>query len=128
MHDAIRDQVGLPRDSMIRELFGVEAAHIRWHSHDGPDVVPNGLALCLFHHRALDRGVIGLEAAVGEYRLLVSNELSGQSSAFAELLESRGKPLRPPQEKALQPAGEHVAWHRREVFRGEPRSPAAGRA
>ena len=168
MHDAIRDQVGLPRDSMIRgalaregtasrlprdpelrhavlrayerrctvcdfdlqiagELFGVEAAHIRWHSHDGPDVVPNGLALCLFHHRALDRGVIGLEAAVGEYRLLVSNELSGQSSAFAELLEFRGKLLRPPQEKELQPAGEYVAWHRREVFRGEPRSPAAGR-
>ena len=27
-------------------LLGLEAAHIRWHSHDGRNVVPNGLALC----------------------------------------------------------------------------------
>ena len=166
MHDAIRDQVGLPRDSMVRgsvaregeatarsqrdpdfrhavlhayerrctvcdfdlqiagDLFGVEAAHIRWHSHNGTDVVPNGLALCLFHHRALDRGVIGLERASGEYRLLVSNEVSGQSAAFTELLDFRGKPLRRPQEAKQQPDASYVDWHRSEVFRGEPRSGA----
>ena len=164
LHDAIRDQVGLPRDAMTRgamaregdtggnaprdpdfrhavlrayerrctvcefdlqiagDLFGLEAAHIRWHSHRGPDVVPNGLALCVFHHRALDRGVIGLERAAGAHRLLVSNEVSGQSAAFRELLGTRGKPLRPPQEKSQQPDAGFVAWHRREVFRGEPRS------
>ena len=164
LHDAIRDQVGLPRDAMTRgalvregdsgrraprdpdfrhvvlraydrrctvcdfdlqvagDLFGLEAAHIRWHSHDGPDVVSNGLALCVFHHRALDRGVIGVERVAGEHVLLVSNEVSGQSPAFRELLDSRGKPLRPPQEKSQRPAGDFVAWHRREVFRGEPRS------
>ena len=164
MHDAIRDQVGLPRDSMVRgsvaregeatarsqrdpefrhavlrayerrctvcgfdleiagDLFGVEAAHIMWHAFGGPDQVPNGLALCTLHHKALDRGVIGLEREAGTYRLLVSNELSGQSSAFSELLDFRGKPLRPPQEEALLPAAEFVAWHRQEVFRGEPRS------
>ena len=164
LHDAIRDQVGLPRDAMTRgamaregdaagsaprdpdfrhavlrayerrcticdfdlqiagDLFGLEAAHIRWHSHRGPDVVPNGLALCVFHHRALDRGVIGLERAAGAHRLLVSNEVSGQSAAFRELLDVRGKPLRPPQEKSQQPNASFVAWHRREVFRGEPRS------
>lgn len=163
MHDAIRDQVGLPRDlmeqgSVARErgaaarvqrdpefrhavlrayerrctvcgfdlavggdLFGVEAAHIMWHAHGGPDQVPNGLALCSLHHKALDRGVIGLEREDGAYRLLVSNELSGQSPAFRQLLDSRGQPLRPPQEEALLPAAEFVDWHRREVFRGEPR-------
>ncbi|MXY16464.1 MAG: restriction endonuclease [Acidobacteria bacterium] len=104
------------------DLFGLEAAHIRWHSHDGPDLVPNGLALCVFHHRALDRGVIGLEPAAGAHHLLVSNEVSGQSPAFRELLDSRGKPLRPPQEHSQQPDAGFVAWHRREVFRGEPRS------
>lgn len=104
------------------DLFGLEAAHIRWHSHDGPDLVPNGLALCVFHHRALDRGVIGLEPAVGAHHLLVSNEVTGQSAAFRELLDSRGKPLRPPQEQSQQPDASFVAWHRREVFRGEPRS------
>ena len=162
MHDAIREQVGLPRDStaVARERetlagrrqrdpdfrdavlrayerrctvcdfdlriadtsFGLEAAHIRWHSHDGPDLVPNGLALCAFHHKAFDRGVIGLEQESGQYRLLVSNELSGQSPAFSEVLDLRGKPLRPPQEEDLQPAVEYVKWHRRQVFKGEPRS------
>ena len=104
------------------DLFGLEAAHIKWHSQQGPDVVPNGLALCMFHHRALDRGVIGLERADMGHRLLVSNEVSGQSAAFSELLDSRGKPLRPPQESAQQPDASFVAWHRREVFRGQPRS------
>ncbi len=42
--------------------FCLEAAHIRWHQADGPDEVQNGLALCVFHHRALDRGVIGIKA------------------------------------------------------------------
>ena len=44
------------------EMLGIEAAHIQWHSHKGPDNVFNGLALCLLHHRALDRGAVGLEA------------------------------------------------------------------
>ena len=32
------------------ELLGLEAAHIQWHFHKGPDDVFNGLALCLLHH------------------------------------------------------------------------------
>ena len=162
MHDAIREQVGLPDNStaMVREgdivarrprrdpefreavlraygrrctvcdfdlritdtLFGLEAAHIRWHSHGGPDRVPNGLALCSFHHKALDRGVIGIEPESGEYRVLVSNELTGQSRTFGEVLDLQGKPLRPPQEEGHQPALKYVKWHRRWVFRGAPRS------
>ncbi len=163
MHDAIREQVGLPRDTAgaVREgerslprpprrdpefreavlrayerrcavcdfdlriadaSFGLEAAHIMWHSHGGPDEVPNSLALCTFHHKAFDRGVIGLEPESGEYRVLVSNELSGQSPAFREVLDLRHRSLRPPQEEEFQPEGEYVDWHRRQVFRGAPRS------
>ena len=163
MHDAIREQVGLPRDTAgaVREgerlfpspprrdpdfreavlrayerrcavcdfdlrvadaSFGLEAAHIMWHSHGGPDEVPNGLALCTFHHKAFDRGVIGLEPESGEYRVLVSNELSGQSQAFREVLDLRHRNLRPPQEEEFQPEVEYVDWHRRQVFRGAPRS------
>ena len=97
-------------------------AHIMWHSHGGPDEVPNGLALCTFHHKAFDRGVIGLEPGSGEYRVLVSNELSGQSQAFREVLDLRDRNLRPPQEDKLQPEVEYVDWHRQQVFRGAPRS------
>ena len=162
MHDAIREQVGLPRastaavregrssprrprrdpdfrDAVLRAYerrcavcdfdlrladasFGLDAAHIMWHSHGGPDEVPNGLALCAFHHKAFDRGVIGLEPESGDYRVLVSNELSGQSQAFREVLDLRDRNLRPPQEEELQPHVEYVNWHRRQVFRGAPRS------
>ena len=104
------------------DLFGLEAAHIQWHAAGGPDSIPNGLALCSFHHKALDRGVIGLDETAGEHRLLVSNELTGQSPAFAEVLELRGRSLRRPQEDEQRPASEYVGWHRREVFRGVPRS------
>jgi putative restriction endonuclease len=43
-----------------RNPVGTEAAHVRWHSQDGPDEVANGLALCALHHVLLDLGVLGL--------------------------------------------------------------------
>lgn len=104
------------------DLFGLDAAHIRWHSHGGPDTIPNGLALCAFHHRALDRGAIGLEREAGAgFVLLVSRNLSGQGEVFRQLVDARGRPLRPPQEGKFLPSAEFVAWHRKQVFRGEPR-------
>ncbi|WP_345673008.1 phosphorothioated DNA-binding restriction endonuclease, partial [Streptomyces phyllanthi] len=33
-----------------RHPVGLEAAHVRWHSQDGPDDLSNGLALCSLHH------------------------------------------------------------------------------
>ena len=45
------------------ELLGLEAAHIKWHAAGGPDIVSNGLALCVMHHKALDRGALGLTPA-----------------------------------------------------------------
>ena len=39
---------------LVDGLIGVDAAHIQWHSHGGPDEVPNGLALCALYHRLLD--------------------------------------------------------------------------
>lgn len=103
-------------------LFGLDAAHIRWHSHGGPDTIPNGLALCAFHHQALDRGAIGLEREAGVgFVLLVSRSLSGHGEDFRRLVDARGRPLRPPQEHEFLPSAEFVAWHRKHVFRGEPR-------
>lgn len=104
------------------DLFGLDAAHIRWHSHGGPDTIPNGLALCAFHHRALDRGAIGLEPIPGDgFALLVSRRLSGRSETLRQLVDARGRPLRPPQEPEFLPNLDFVAWHRKQVFQGEPR-------
>lgn len=53
--------------------FGLEAAHIKWHQAGGPDEVTNGIALCVVHHKALDRGVIGLK---DDLTVVVSAELT----------------------------------------------------
>ncbi|MCI0386128.1 hypothetical protein LJ221_17845 [Streptomyces sp. CNQ085] len=43
-----------------RHPVALEAAHVRWHSQDGPDEPSNGLALCALHHALLDLGALGL--------------------------------------------------------------------
>ena len=100
------------------DLLGLEAAHVRWHSHGGPDWVTNGLALCSFHHGAFDRGAIGLARAAGGvgYRMLVSADVNGTSAAVRWLLDYHGQPVRPPQTGAGEPHGDYVAWHTDEVF------------
>ena len=99
-------------------LLGLEAAHIRWHSHDGRDVVSNGLALCSVHHKALDLGAMGLEGWGGGFRVLVSGRVRGRSPAARRLVGLRGKGIRGPVRVADAPDRGFVAWHRVEVFRG----------
>lgn len=103
----------------------VEAAHIRWHSHGGPDEVRNGLALCSLHHQTLDCGAIGLERAAKGFRLVVSDEVHGQSAAFRQLLDCHGKPISNPQRARQHPNPDFVDWHRKQVFRGSPREASA---
>lgn len=104
------------------EVFGLEAAHIRWHSHDGPDTVANGLALCVLHHKALDRGALGLEESRGNTRVLVSRHVGGTSRSANLLVGLHGKPLRRPLTQNRAPSPVFVGWHRREVFRAPPRT------
>ena len=85
--------------------------------------MPNGLALSTFHRTAFDRGVLGLEPESGRYRLLASNELTGQCPTFSEVLGLRGRALRQPHEEKQRPAVDYVNWHRHQAFRGQPRSP-----
>ncbi len=99
-------------------LMGLEAAHIQWHASGGPDAVPNGLALCVVHHRAFDRGGIGLEDTL---ELLVSDELHGQNEAWHFwFLQYAGQPIRRPRQSKHEPEPKYLAWHRRQVFRDLP--------
>ena len=97
-------------------LLGLEAAHIRWHSHDGQDVVPNGLALCSLHHKALDLGAMGLEVKGGGFRILVSGRVRGRSPAARRLVGLRGRGIRLPVRAKDAPDRGFVEWHRVEVF------------
>ncbi|STE88777.1 putative restriction endonuclease [Escherichia coli] len=52
----------------------LEAAHIKWKQQGGPCEIPNGLALCAIHHKAFDKGSIGLDENM---RVLVSDAVNG---------------------------------------------------
>ncbi len=109
-----------------RTPVGIEAAHVRWHSQDGPDEVANGLALCALHHILLDLGVLGLTA---DRRICVSGLYVARSDAGKAVDALAGKPLLAarPGQPAVDIAC--VSWHNVQVFKGshEPASPGAGR-
>lgn len=100
-------------------LIGVDAAHIRWHQHKGPDEIANGLGLCKLHHDALDRGAIGLDPVGSQgFDLIVSDQVRDSGEASRQLRDAQGQPIRKPERGSPPPDLEYVAWHRTNVFRG----------
>lgn len=95
---------------------GVEAAHVRWFSFDGPDSLDNGLALCVLHHKLFDLGALGLDTAL---RVQVSTTFTARTPAGRALYDLHGRDLRPRPGTTL-PNAEHVHWHTSEVFKGQP--------
>lgn len=99
--------------------IGLEAAHVHWHSNQGPDVVENGLCLCVMHHKALDLGWF----TIGRSRqILVSSRLHGGVSVQGAVGAFHGKPLLDPLYGAPPVSEVHAAWHRGEVFKSPARS------
>jgi putative restriction endonuclease len=101
-----------------RSDLGLEAAHIRWVQSGGPDAVNNGLACCSIHHQAMDRGAISVS---DDGRVLVSSRVYGGGGLEPHFLAIHRAPLREPNQKRAAPKAEFLAWHRKEVFRGEAR-------
>ena len=100
---------------LVDGLIGVDAAHIRWHAHGGPDEVPNGLALCALHHRLFDHGAITVRE---DLRMRFARALAGTSARdlFKEL---DGQPVRLPVDQQFYPSREHLRWHHAQVFQGQ---------
>lgn len=96
-------------------LIALDAAHIRWHAHGGPDEVVNGLALCALHHRLFDHGAI---TVAEDLWLMVSRSVAG-NSARPMLEQLEGQQLRLPIDRALHPDPDHLRWHHMQVFQGE---------
>ena len=99
------------------KLMGLEAAHIKWHAHGGPDEESNGLALCSFHHKAFDRGVIGLRNIGDGYAVEVSGRLNGSGPAMDWLRNFEGQSIFKVKNHEHQPLPDFVAWHQEQVFR-----------
>ncbi len=104
------------------EAVGLDAAHLRWWAFEGPDAVENALCLCVFHHKLLDRGVLGVTA---EHTIAVSAHFVGRGRTAEELvLGLAGAPLLEPQRGQSLPAQPHIIWHGDQVFRAPARVPA----
>lgn len=94
----------------------VEAAHVRWFSHGGPDELDNGLALCSLHHKLFDCGALGLSA---DHRVRVSALYTARTDTGRAVKELHDRPLSSDAQRLL-PAARHVAWHSDEVFKAGP--------
>lgn len=96
-------------------LVGIDAAHIRWHQFNGPATEENGLALCVMHHKLFDFGAF----TVREGRFRVSSKAGGTSGFKEHLLAFHCREIRKPLNPAFHPDADNLAWHAREVFKGE---------
>lgn len=94
--------------------LALEAAHIKWHAFGGPDTPDNGLALCSFHHLALDLGAL---TVAENLTLRVSQHAIGNEHVEHLLLRFSGRSLRRPLPSEPLPAEEFLCWHWEEVFR-----------
>jgi putative restriction endonuclease len=108
-----------------RTPVGIEAAHVRWHSQNGPDEVANALALCALHHTLLDLGVLGITE---DRRIRVSPLYVARSNAGRTVDALAGKSLL--DSRPGQPAVDivYITWHNIQVFKGAHKSgsPAGG--
>ena len=92
----------------------LEAAHIKWHSHKGPDAAANGLSLCVIHHELFDWGVFAIQPDT--LVIHVADKLRGQDSgnSVTELHNSQLQFV--PRHPADRPAAQYLDWHRENVF------------
>lgn len=98
-----------------RQTIGLEAAHIKWFQANGPDIVPNGIALCSLHHKVFDLGAFTV--LPGSYQMVFSQHLNGSNETAARMLAYHGAALVRPQSESYLPQPEYLEWHRREVFK-----------
>ena len=108
------------RASLGPSYFGCEAAHVKWHSHEGPDSVANGIALEPTLHKLFDAGAWSL---TDDRRILVSAHFTGNHETVARLRERHGQPLLEPIQGS-PPKPEFIEWHREPELGGVFRQPA----
>ena len=99
-------------------LVGVEACHIKWQNHNGPNDINNGLALCSLHQRLFDRGVLTLST---DYEVLISEYANGSVGFEEWLMRFHGKTINTPQRACYYPDENYINWHLKEVFKNPAR-------
>lgn len=98
--------------------LALEAAHIMWRQAGGPDIEPNGLALCSIHHKMLDKGAYTVS---NSHRVQVSQEVCGSSGMDEYLMQYHGKKIRDPQSPEYRAHPEYLDWHGQVIFKSPGR-------
>lgn len=102
-------------------FFGCEAAHVRWHACEGPDIVANGICLEPTVHKLFD---VGAWTLTDDRRILVSKDFTGSETAVARLRENHGRKLSDPIQGESSVSVEFIRWHREPQLGGVFRYPA----
>ena len=97
------------------QVVGLEAAHIKWFQAGGPDLEPNGLALCSLHHKLFDLG--GFKVVPDTYAVIVSQSLVGSLEARDKMLAFHGAGIVLPQSTKYFPRAEFLEWQGTQVFK-----------
>lgn len=101
------------------QTIGLEAAHIKWFQAQGPDIVPNGLALCSLHHKIFDLGAFTILPET--YQMVFSQHLNGSDETAKRMLAYHGAGLILPQRRDYLPQPKFLAWHQKQVFKNPAR-------
>ena len=105
---------------MGRQTIGLEAAHIKWFQARGPDVVPNGIAMCSLHHKVFDLGAFKI--LPGNYQMVFSQHLNGSEASARTMLAYHGAGLIMPQSREYIPDPSFLDWHSTQVFKSPART------
>ena len=92
----------------------IDACHIIPFAVSFNDSRNNGIALCPNMHRAFDRGLLSID---DDYRILVSQHLTEDTSHSYSLTKLGGNKILLPKEQDLYPAKESLDWHRENIFK-----------
>ena len=96
----------------------IEAAHIKWHSHGGPDEINNGIALCTLHHKLFDLGAFTLDE---DRQFLVSEKVVGTDGFDLWLGRFHGEEVSRPVRGVYEPSVDYIAWNHEQVFKSPGR-------
>lgn len=102
-------------DLRLNDLpVGLEAAHVKWHNHGGPDDVTNGICLCSLHHSLFDRGVFRIGK---DYRLYLSSWISNYGSSIEKIRKLNLMQIQEPRHESWKVSEDFLEWNASEVFK-----------
>ncbi len=90
-----------------------DAAHIIPFHLSYNDDIRNGISLCKLHHWAFDEGLISLNE---DYEVMVSSSLPDRDPTDVFIIETRGDPIKLPEQRECYPAQDALEWHRDKTF------------